>query len=135
MAIVNEINKLKITKRINTEICRLIKSVRFESGGIIGIDKNGTICEFQYDNPLSNNIYEYYPNTSFLNSIINESWAKKGIAFTGFVHSHPNNSDISPADINYACKIIELNGMDSILIGIVNLSVKTEVIKWYIVSK
>lgn len=104
-------------------------------GGIIGIDKNGLICEFQYDNSVSYNCFEYRPNTEFLNKIINYDWSEREISFAGFVHSHPHNSIISDADIKYAQKIMKANEMKNILMGILDLSGKSEVIKWYRIDK
>ena len=126
--------KLKIQEKLNIEICRLLKSVWFESGGIIGIDKNGLICEFQYDNPISYNCFEYRPNTEFLNKIINYDWSEKEISFAGFVHSHPHNSIISDADIKYAQKIMKANEMKNILMGILDLSINETSIIWYNIS-
>ena len=109
-----------------------IRAFHCESGGIVGFDQNGVIAAFQYDNVQSPKLYEYYPNTTFLNEVINGRWMDNEISFAGFVHSHLHNNQISPQDISYCREILNLNSfMEFVLAGIIDLSSKTDSVKWY----
>lgn len=60
-----------------------------ESGGILGIDNNNTICKFYFDKTAKHTNSSYTPSISILNRIIN-NWHQDNISFIGIVHSHAN---------------------------------------------
>lgn len=127
-------NTLQIKRDVLDEIFLSIKKYNYETGGIIGVNESGVVSAFQFDETLSSNPFEYCPNVDFLNQVINEKWANEDIEFVGFVHSHLNNDKVSIQDIIYCRRILKKNSrLSSILIGIINLSEKNSIIKWYIV--
>ena len=130
--VIGKDNTIQIKNDVLSEIFQKIKCYNYETGGIIGINENGIISSFQFDETPSSNPFEYCPNVDFLNQVINEKWAKENIEFIGFVHSHLNNSEISQQDIKYARQILANNKyLDFILLGIVDLSKKSNFICWY----
>lgn len=90
-----------------------------ERGGIIGLT-NGRITSFYYDSQAKCTFNEYVPNTIILDKVIDE-WDEKGIEFIGFVHSHtPTRKCLSPSDIEYAVKVLEVfDEMEYLIIGVV----------------
>ena len=127
-------NTIRINRDVLDEIFLSIKQYNYETGGIIGVNKRGVITVFQFDKSHSSCPFEYSPNVDFLNQIINGKWANEEIEFVGFVHSHLNNDKVSLQDIIYCRRILKKNSrLSSILIGIINLSEKNSIIKWYIV--
>lgn len=127
-------NLIKIKKEVLKKICSTLKKYHYETGGIIGTDENGVISAFQFDKITAPRLYEYCPNTMFLDNIINNEWAKSDINFIGFVHSHLNNAVLSPQDIKYARKILaENDSIKEIVIGVINLNANNN-IKWYMIN-
>lgn len=125
-------NFLLIKKDTFIQICSSIKKNHHETGGIVGTDSNGMITAFQFDKINNPELFEYYPNTSFLNNVINNIWSNVNVSFIGFVHSHLHNDCISQQDIDYGREILKENKfLSNILIGIIDLSKKTHCIKWY----
>ena len=125
---------VKIKKNISRKICRELQSHSYETGGIIGVNSEGVICEFQIDDIYRPCIHEYYPNVEFLNRIINSEWSKRDIRFVGFVHSHLNNDKLSRQDYIYGKRILDNNKMlNFLLLGIVNLSSYSPNIKWWVI--
>ena len=90
-----------------------------ERGGIIGLT-NGSITSFYYDSQAKCTFNEYVPSTIILDKVLDE-WDEKGIEFIGFVHSHtPNRKCLSPSDIEYAIKVLEVfDEMEYLIIGVV----------------
>ena len=129
-------NSVFIYKNVVNKIFSSVKQYKYETGGIIGVNKNGEIVEFQFDNYHSPNLFEYSPNICFLNRVINEKWKQQNIEFAGFVHSHLNNSEISQQDIEYAREVLSVNKcVNGIILGIVMLNEKKDFIKWYQVGR
>ena len=128
-------NTIQIKKYVFEEICKTLKRYRYETGGIIGVNKEGVISAFQFDETDSSNPFEYYPNVVFLNQVINEEWANENIEFVGFVHSHLNNDTLSIQDVIYARDILKENCcLENILIGIINLSLNESQIEMYLLD-
>jgi len=126
-------NSIQIKNDVYNEICHTLRKYPYETGGIIGTDERGVITAFQFDNIQNMSLYEYCPNTEFLNKVINDRWDKKNIKFIGFVHSHLHNSECSPQDVEYARQILKANRqINSILLGIVSL--ESNSIKWVLIK-
>lgn len=126
---------LWINRHLICEICTCIKHDEYETGGIIGVDEDGIIKKFQFDKNSSKDLYEYYPNTVFLEYVVNTIWANDNIKLAGIIHSHFNNDEISQQDIYYAREIIKANScFPSIIIGIINQRNIRDEIKWYRVN-
>ena len=124
-------NEILIEGEVLSEICQILSRYPYETGGIVGANENGIITTFQFDKTHTSSLFEYCPNIEFLNQVINENWTKQNIEFVGFVHSHPHNGCISKKDIEYAKQILRENReLDSILIGVFDLSKKTQTVKW-----
>ena len=125
-------NSIQINEDVFNTICKTLKRYHYETGGIIGTNENGVVSMFQFDYIQNPNFYEYYPNIKFLNRVINEEWKNKSISFVGFVHSHLHNCEISKQDIEYARHILANNkSYNTIILGIVDLSKKSDFICWY----
>lgn len=91
-----------------------------ETGGILGADIHDrfSVTEFYFDSTGRTGKNTYTPDVEALNKVIAE-WAKNGIEFVGFVHSHSNRSSkLSQPDIEYANKIKSVCGMPEILMMI-----------------
>ena len=100
-------NTIQIKRGVLDEICLSLKQYKYETGGIMGMNKEGVISAFQFDKTLSCNPYEYRPNVDFLSQVINEKWTEQHIEFAGFVHSHLNNDTLSMQDVIYARDILK----------------------------
>ena len=124
-------NTLRIKEDVFNKICKTLKRYHYETGGIVGIDENGVISEFQFDDIQNPKMYEYWPNIKFLNRVINKEWKENNITFGGFIHSHLHNCEISQNDIKYARSILESNtNINNILIGVLDLSKNMNEITW-----
>lgn len=125
-------NIIFISRNVLNKIFSTIRQYGYETGGIIGINTNGEIVEFHFDKPYKPNLFEYCPNVCLLNQIINGDWKQNNIEFAGFVHSHLNNSEISQQDVKYVKSVLLTNKCISyIILGIVNLNVGKNFVKWY----
>lgn len=104
--------------KINLAVRRQIKKtlIKGEMGGILGSSKEGKITHYHFD--VSGRITEnneYVPDVSALNKVLIK-WHQEGIRFAGFVHSHVYPArNLSPVDIEYAERIVEVCGLDHIL--------------------
>ena len=109
--------------------------IRDEMGGILGSAEDGTVTHYHFD--VSGRITEtnaYVPDVRALNQVLIK-WHKEGIRFAGFVHSHVYPArNLSPADIEYARKIVETCGLDHILM-LLYLPKTDELIEYIIKSK
>lgn len=86
-----------------------------EMGGILGLDENCTVTRFHYDSTGTTTETHYIPDVVKLNKVI-QDWATEGIAFAGFVHSHPKNAQtLSSCDVDYAKKIKSRCSLNEIL--------------------
>lgn len=86
-----------------------------ETGGILGVDGNGVVTKFYPDVTGVTTENNYIPDVNKLNEIIRE-WATEGIAFVGFVHTHPKGAaQLSSCDVSYAKKIKETCALPEIL--------------------
>ncbi len=128
-------NTIYIQKDILDKIFLSIKQYNYETGGIIGVNKEGVIFAFQFDETQSLNPFDYCPNVDFLNQVINEKWTKQNIEFVGFVHSHLHNDTLSMQDIIYARDILKENScLANILIGVINLCESDNQMEMYLVD-
>ena len=128
--------KIYIKNDILNKMFSSIGMYHYETGGILGTNVKGVITTFCFDKIQNPILHEYYPNTEYLNDIINKEWRKINVKFIGFVHSHLNNDKISEQDVIYSREILKYNRyLQNILIAIINLSNKQNNIKWYCVSK
>lgn len=126
-------NSIQIKNDVYNEICHTLRKYPYETGGIIGTDERGVITAFQFDKIQNMALYEYCPNTEFLNKVINGRWNKRNINFIGFVHSHLHNSECSRQDVEYARQILKTNKhINSLLLGIFNLEINS--IKWTVIK-
>ncbi|MBQ8764963.1 MAG: hypothetical protein IJZ12_03480 [Clostridia bacterium] len=124
-----------IQKDVLDKIFLSIKIYNYETGGIMGVDKNGVISAFQYDETQSLNPFEYCPNVKFLNQVISEKWANQNIEFVGFMHSHLNNTVLSLQDVIYARDILKQNRcLKNIVIGVINLGENKNHMKLYLIG-
>lgn len=128
-------NTIQIKRGVLDEICLSLKQYKYETGGIMGMNKEGVISAFQFDKTLSCNPYEYRPNVDFLSQVINEKWTEQHIEFAGFVHSHLNNDTLSMQDVIYARDILKENScLENIIIGVINLDENKNYVEMYLVN-
>ena len=111
------LNQNSIIYQIEEKVLNEIRQVLIkpEMGGILGIDKNNFVVKFHHDLTGISTKYDYIPDVKKLNEVIVE-WAKLGIKFIGFVHSHRSGrTQLSSVDKKYAQKIKECCNMSEIL--------------------
>ncbi len=108
-----------LEKSVYDEIQEHIALYPAERGGILGI-RNGCISKFYYDSSAICSFNEYIPDTVNLDLVI-DAWSKIDIDFIGFVHSHtPNRKTLSPSDIEYAVKVLEVfDELPYLIIGVI----------------
>lgn len=93
--------------KISNSITNAIKQslTRPEMGGILGIDANRVVTKFYHDSTGTTTTAHYIPDVEKLNEVILR-WSTEGIAFIGFVHTHPKGKNkLSTCDVDYAKKI------------------------------
>ena len=89
-----------------------------EMGGILGTAENRIVTKFYYDSTGTTTKTRYIPDVQRLNVVI-ESWAREGVSFVGYVHTHPKGMEkLSPFDIDYAQLIKKSCNMPEILMVI-----------------
>lgn len=109
---------VRITKDVYQEIMDTIGKYAPETGGVLGV-KEGTVCQYFFDKKSIGKGETYSPDLDNINMKISE-WQKDGIEYVGIIHSHPSNLKIlSYADIYYAHKMMDYNGMSNILFPLV----------------
>ena len=115
---------ITIKKSVYDEIISILGKKKPELGGMLGYSSDQSVIDsFVFDKDAKVNSVEYTPNTDFLNNVLNNEWASKGIYFAGFVHSHPGDYDVlSKADIEYAYKLIGAFDLDYVFVPIVTSS-------------
>lgn len=124
--------KIMITQKVWEEIEVTIGNTKPETGGIIG-RKNEKIVAYYFDKTgvfLEN---KYIPDIRQINRVIT-NWAKCGISFCGFIHSHPLlHEKPSYGDIEYAKKILKKNRLEKfyLLIYLTNLDEKILLYEMY----
>ena len=113
-----------IPQPVYKNILNILGKRKPELGGMLGWkDDEFYIDYFIFDKKAVVGNSEYNPNTSFLNKVINGKWAAEGIYLGGFVHSHPGNSNmLSPADVEYAMRIMEEFEIEFLFMPIVTSS-------------
>lgn len=98
---------MRIHTRVYEQIMYSMPSVPPESGGIIGMNQNGLICDVWFDKGIEcSGGMVYQPNIERMNEII-AAWQEKGIIFSGIFHSHrPGNEFLSLEDLSYVRAIM-----------------------------
>ena len=109
---------------IYEQIKNTLGKLKPEQGGILGINNyNNVINVFVHDETAKVGRMEYNPNVKFINKILNEKWSMDGTDFCGFIHSHPNQSNIlSKADVEYAIRIMQALDLAYLYMPLVNSS-------------
>lgn len=94
-----------ISKTLYERLMKEIPTVPPEIGVILG--KKTNIIDYYYlDYGLAHSAECYVPNIDILNSVIND-WARDGIQFVGFAHTHNNIPTLSSADKEYIFEILQ----------------------------
>lgn len=120
--------KIVIDKKCQNKIMDFFGEKKKECAGVIGINDNGVITEFEPDiAPILSSKSCYIPNANNLEKIINILWNKKDVNFAGFIHLHLYNNEISEEDIVFFKELKRINHMDKIFCGIYF----NKNIKWY----
>lgn len=111
VAILNE--EIPIEKSVLDEIKKTLCLP--ETGGILGVNGRRVVTKFYPDVTGTTTKNNYIPDVRKLNEIIRH-WATEGIAFAGFVHTHPKGAErLSSCDVSYAKKIKETCALSEIL--------------------
>lgn len=124
----NHLNRFRITPEAHTEIVNSVGSERSESGGILlGSRDDFVVRKYVHDPYGARSGGSYDPDIDFLNKVVTDNWESDGLAFLGFVHSHPRgvsrlsgNYGNGIGDLGYIERIMEfMPGLESFLCPIV----------------
>lgn len=115
--------KIRVLSKISAEIHSFLSDSIIEKGGVIFTNGDNTIVKFTPD-LYSCNCTEtsYTPDTKKLSEIINNTVSDGKLFFAGFVHSHPNNSNLSDEDIAYVRKVLSAIQSPSLICGIFDIT-------------
>lgn len=110
---------LIIRKTVLHQLEQTFKSCDVEQGFILGCSSRLELIDSCCQIPaLQAGMYYYYPNTSKADEIIN-NWAKQGICFCGFIHSHVvKNYQLSFEDIEFTKKLFQTYKLPIMWFGI-----------------
>lgn len=124
----NHKETIYMSEDVYDQIMQELATKKPELGGMLGwTEEQNVIDAFVFDKDAKVDSAEYYPNTAFLNTILNGSWQENGICFGGFVHSHPGNFNRpSMADVEYAIRIMDALEISYIFMPIVTSSYEYE---------
>lgn len=113
---------IRFSKSAYAKIQETLGTLKPEQGGILGISNEEDIVDFfVHDKKADVGTYEYSPNVSYIDEVINNEWAPNGIEFVGFIHSHPyGSSRLSSADIQYAKRIMKAFGLSYLFMPLAN---------------
>lgn len=102
--------KITITNKVWKEIELTIGKTKPEAGGILGM-REKKITAYYFDRTGLSLENKYIPDVRQINRVIT-NWAKCGISFCGFIHSHPStHTKPSYGDMEYVKKILKNNGL------------------------
>ncbi len=121
-------NRFKITPEAFADIVNSVGTEKSESGGILlGSRVDFVVRKYVHDPYGTRNGSAYDPDVDFLNRVVEQAWNEEGLAFLGFVHSHPRgigrlSGDMGNGigDLGYISRILEhMPGLESFLCPIV----------------
>ena len=121
-------NRFKITPEAFADIVNSVGTEMPESGGILlGSRVDFVVRKYVHDPYGNRNGSAYDPDVNFLNQVVEQAWDEEGLAFLGFVHSHPRgigqlSGDMGNGigDLGYISRILEhMPGLESFLCPIV----------------
>mgnify|MGYP001279108245 CR=1 FL=1 len=121
-------NRFKITPEAFADIVNSVGTEVPESGGILlGSRVDFVVRKYVHDPYGNRNGSAYDPDVNFLNQVVEQAWDEEGLAFLGFVHSHPRgigqlSGDMGNGigDLGYISRILEhMPGLESFLCPIV----------------
>jgi len=121
-------NRFKITPEAFADIVNSVGTEMPESGGILlGSRVDFVVRKYVHDPYGNRNGGAYDPDVNFLNQVVEQAWDEEGLAFLGFVHSHPRgigqlSGDMGNGigDLGYISRILEhMPGLESFLCPIV----------------
>jgi len=118
----------EITFEAWAQISNTVGSEKSESGGILlGSREDFVVRKYVHDPHGTRSAGTYDPDVDFLNEVVEKAWNEEGLAFLGFVHSHPRglnrlSGDMGNGigDLGYIKRIMEhMPGLESFLCPIV----------------
>ena len=118
----------EITPEAFAQITNTVGSEKCESGGILlGSREDFVVRKYVHDPFGTRSGGAYDPDVNFLNEVVEKAWNEEGLAFLGFVHSHPRgvgrlSGDMGNGigDLGYIARIMEhMPGLESFLCPIV----------------
>lgn len=100
---------LRLSPRVLQAIRRTIGRRPAESGGPLGVDQEGVVVRFRFDDLAYVDGAIYRPDVPSLNRLFRTAWNPRGFRLGGFVHSHPRGL-IAPSegDRIYAARLLEV---------------------------
>lgn len=112
---------MRIYQEAWEKIARTVGSLPAETGGVIALDRSGDIADFYFDAAAVTGKAQYIPSRTAVDRQVNQVWGALGYRFGGVVHSHPPNAEreLSGQDILMAEKILRHNGLDGLLLTVV----------------
>ncbi len=121
-------DQFKMTPEAFADIVNSVGTERCESGGILlGSRVDFVVRKYVHDPYGTRSGGAYDPDVDFLNRVVEQAWEEDGLAFLGFVHSHPRgvgrlSGDMGNGigDLGYISRILEhMPGLESFLCPIV----------------
>ena len=127
-------DRLRIAPGVLAQIEATIGSLPPETGGVLGVDRDGVISAFRFDHVAATTMATYAPTISMVNAERRHLEARGG-NFCGFVHSHPSRmARVSHYDLSYAQELLQKAKVDEIALPIVvpREHGRPAVIAWYV---
>lgn len=93
-----------LSRSIVDEIEGTIGQLKAEHGGVLGC-KGSHICKFYYDYSADTGPAFYSPSDRV--EEILQQWAKDGVGFAGFIHSHMGRFTPTHGDISYSQAVFD----------------------------
>ncbi len=119
-------SKLTYSNEIFGYIYGRLARMEPEWGGLLGSSDGKRIDRFYYDRSAKCTSTSYSPDRERCNFVIHE-WEKAGVKLVGFLHSHPRcHTYPSAADLDYADSIMEVFGLDSFKLPIVDVGINLD---------
>jgi len=80
--------RFEMTREVYDQVMRTVGARKAEQGGAFGVNEDGLITTFFYDESARAGSAVYYPNVNAVQSRM-RLWAENRVRLAGFVHSHP----------------------------------------------
>ncbi len=116
--------RMTLTDAVQRNILRDLGERAPECGGVLGVDRNGTVSAWYFDITGKTSSNSYRPDVNTINRVLSEEWQRVGIYMAGIVHSHAAGKRVpSCGDIQYGIRILKaLDTVDAFYLPILEIS-------------